>query len=287
MSCMPTQMPRNGRPLLAHRLVQRLDHAGHRIEAVAAIGEGADARQHHAVGAAHRVGIAGDHDRLVEPALARGALERLGGRVQIAGAVIDDRDASSRRSRLREQAEHALAAAAGAAPVTSAKAPACRVDWQPAAAVAAATPRRPTQRLEEAALGARPDRRRHHQADGRSSRGAKRPAAQRCRPRSPTRRAIRNADRHASRRRTRRPRAERRPARCRDQHDSSSSTSHSRCQQHPQRTEQERPEIEAVAHEDEAIGGLASRSSAAAVRARYRCHIDSADAAVHAYRRLP
>ena len=33
-----------------HRLVQRLFHAGHRGEAAPAIGEGADARQHDAVG---------------------------------------------------------------------------------------------------------------------------------------------------------------------------------------------------------------------------------------------
>ena len=51
------------------------------------------------------VGIAGDHDRLVVPALARGALERLGGRVQIAGAVVDDGDAHRCGSRLREQAD--------------------------------------------------------------------------------------------------------------------------------------------------------------------------------------
>ena len=50
--------------LAAHRLLQRLDHARHRVEPAPAVGEGADARQHDAVGAAHRVGIAGDHDRL-------------------------------------------------------------------------------------------------------------------------------------------------------------------------------------------------------------------------------
>ncbi len=93
ISCMPTQMPRNGRPLPRTRFLERLDHARHRIEPAPAIGEGADAGQHHAVGAAHRVGIAGHHDRLGVPALARRALERLGRRMQIAGAVIDDGDA--------------------------------------------------------------------------------------------------------------------------------------------------------------------------------------------------
>src|SRR5262249_8780472 len=70
--------------------------AGDRVEAAPAVGKGADARQHHSVGAAHLLGIIGDHDRLVAPGLARSALERLGGRVQVAGAVIDDGDAHAR-----------------------------------------------------------------------------------------------------------------------------------------------------------------------------------------------
>ena len=41
--------------------------------------------------------IAGDHNRLIVPALARGALERLGRRMQIAGAVVDDGDAHRSR----------------------------------------------------------------------------------------------------------------------------------------------------------------------------------------------
>jgi hypothetical protein len=41
ISCMPTQMPRNGRPRW-RTLVERLDHAVDRVEAMAAIGEGAD-----------------------------------------------------------------------------------------------------------------------------------------------------------------------------------------------------------------------------------------------------
>ena len=57
MSCMPTQMPKNGRPVLAHAPLQRLHHAGHRIEAAAAIGEGADARQHDPVGLRDEIGI--------------------------------------------------------------------------------------------------------------------------------------------------------------------------------------------------------------------------------------
>ena len=61
---MPTQMPRNGLPRRDHLLLQRLDHAGDRVETAPAIGEGADARQHDAVGAAHRFGIGGDDDRV-------------------------------------------------------------------------------------------------------------------------------------------------------------------------------------------------------------------------------
>ncbi len=37
--------------LLAHIVVQRLDHAGQRVEPAPAIGKGADARQHDPVGA--------------------------------------------------------------------------------------------------------------------------------------------------------------------------------------------------------------------------------------------
>ena len=43
-------------------LFQHLDHAGDRIEAGAAIGEGADAGQHDAVGAADDLDVVGDDD---------------------------------------------------------------------------------------------------------------------------------------------------------------------------------------------------------------------------------
>ena len=103
---MPTQMPKNGRPFLRTRLLERVDHAGDRIEPAPAIGEGADARQHDAVGAAQlSSGSLVTSDRLVVAALARGALERLRRRVQIARAVIDDGDAHAPRSRLREQTD--------------------------------------------------------------------------------------------------------------------------------------------------------------------------------------
>ena len=73
ISCMPTQMPKNGRPLRRTVSLERFDHAGDGIEAAAAIGERADAGQHHAIGARDRVGIAGDHDRLAPCRLSRAA----------------------------------------------------------------------------------------------------------------------------------------------------------------------------------------------------------------------
>ena len=77
-----------------HLLVQRLHHARHRVETAAAIGEGADARQHDAVGRRHDFRVRGDDDRVAR--LARRALERLGGGVKVSRAVIDDGDAHSR-----------------------------------------------------------------------------------------------------------------------------------------------------------------------------------------------
>ena len=96
--------------LAAHGFLERRDHARHRVEAAAAIGERADARQHHALGAAHRRPDRASPRSAERAALARGALERLRGGVQIAGAVIDDGDAHAsdyRRTRLRlgEQAD--------------------------------------------------------------------------------------------------------------------------------------------------------------------------------------
>ena len=79
--------------LFAHRFGHRLDHAVERIQSAAAIGEGADPGQHDAIGAEHGFGIAGHHDFSGTCHAARRALERLGGGVQIAGAVIDDGNA--------------------------------------------------------------------------------------------------------------------------------------------------------------------------------------------------
>jgi hypothetical protein len=86
---MPTQIPKNGRAL-SHDLGQRLHHAVKAIEALLAIGKRADARQHDAVGAKHAIRIARHQNILALLHAARGALERLCGRMQIAGSVVDD-----------------------------------------------------------------------------------------------------------------------------------------------------------------------------------------------------
>ena len=93
ISCMPTQMPRNGRALAIATSSTASPMPGHRIEAGAAIGIGADAGQHDAVGGAHAFGVGGQLDLGRDAGLARGALEGLGRRAQIAGAVVDDGDA--------------------------------------------------------------------------------------------------------------------------------------------------------------------------------------------------
>src|SRR5580704_15295145 len=92
---------------LAHRLVQRPDHAVHRVEAAPAIGEGADTRQHDTVRLRHHRRIVGHHDGLTEAGLVRGAFECFCGRVQVTGAVVDDRHA------------HRRAPGSGNSPITS------------------------------------------------------------------------------------------------------------------------------------------------------------------------
>src|SRR5262245_13980742 len=82
-----------GTAALAHALVERLHHAVEGIEPPPAIGEGADTRQHHAIGASDLLGVARHHDRLSQSFLARGALECFRRGMQIAGPVVDNRDA--------------------------------------------------------------------------------------------------------------------------------------------------------------------------------------------------
>ena len=94
------------RPRLGDRhLLDRLPHAGDGMQARRAVGIGADAGQHDAVGGAHALRIGGQVDLGGDAGLARGALEGLGGRAQIARAVVDDGDAHSAASGIVEQAE--------------------------------------------------------------------------------------------------------------------------------------------------------------------------------------
>ena len=69
-SCMPTQMPRNGAPRCVPLRVIASITPGTRLEAAHAGREGADARQHHAVGAGDRLGIGGDARSRSAPAAA-------------------------------------------------------------------------------------------------------------------------------------------------------------------------------------------------------------------------
>ena len=133
--------------LFAHRFVQRLDHAGDRIEPAPAIREGTDAGQHDAVGGAHLLGIVGHEDGLIVAGLARRALEGFRRRVQIARAVVDDRD------------RHGRASGCGNRPTISVEAAVrtARVGRQDGAE---RLPRAPPSRRRNAAR--RPPDRRHH-----------------------------------------------------------------------------------------------------------------------------
>ena len=81
-----------GLAVLLHGLLESIDHAGDVFQAPLAIGKGADAGKHDAVGVGHILRTCRDLDGKLRALLARGPLERLGGRVEIAGAVVDDGD---------------------------------------------------------------------------------------------------------------------------------------------------------------------------------------------------
>src|SRR4051812_14860627 len=85
-----------GPTFFAHGLVQRIHHAGHGVEPAAAICEGTDTGQHDAIGRAHRIRIVGHQNRLIVTGLARRAFEGFRRRVQIARAVVDDRNRHDR-----------------------------------------------------------------------------------------------------------------------------------------------------------------------------------------------
>jgi hypothetical protein len=73
------------RPALsAHTRVKRINHTGNRIQAVAAIREGADAGKHDPVRAYHHIGVAGHHDRLIVPGFPRRTFEGFRSGMQIA-----------------------------------------------------------------------------------------------------------------------------------------------------------------------------------------------------------
>ena len=79
------------RAALDHLFPQRFDHAGHRGQALHAIGKGAHARQHDALGRAHLVRVGGGDDLVaVRFGSARQGPRRRG---EIAGAIIDQRHA--------------------------------------------------------------------------------------------------------------------------------------------------------------------------------------------------
>ena len=116
MSCMPTQMPRNGRPLARARWSPpaprpcRGTASSPRRQSAKAPTPGSTTRS----ARAHLIRIARHHDRLIVSALlARRALERLRRRMQIARTIIDNRDAHV-RTRIM-----AALAARGNSPMTS------------------------------------------------------------------------------------------------------------------------------------------------------------------------
>ena len=90
ISCMPTQMPRNGRACFSATSSSASTMPGNAVEPALAIRERADARQHDAVRLAHRVGIGGhDHARANRSG---GFSQCLLGGAEISGPVIDDRN---------------------------------------------------------------------------------------------------------------------------------------------------------------------------------------------------
>ena len=82
--------------------LDRLDEAGDRREAGAAVGEGADAGEDDAVGPEHDVGVGGDDDGGAVAGLGGHALEALLGRVQVAAGIVDDRGGHPERVPLVE-----------------------------------------------------------------------------------------------------------------------------------------------------------------------------------------
>src|SRR5690606_17159422 len=72
-------------------LFKRLHHTGNGVEPAPAVSKGADAGQHDAVDPRQHLGIVGDNDVLTQTGIQCRALKGLRGRMQISGAVIDNR----------------------------------------------------------------------------------------------------------------------------------------------------------------------------------------------------
>ena len=92
MSCMPTQMPRKGRPRVRTQSSSASTIPSTAGQAAPAIRKGAPTRQHNAVGTSDPIGIAGHGDLGRKAGLASGALEGFGRRMQIAGSVVNNGD---------------------------------------------------------------------------------------------------------------------------------------------------------------------------------------------------
>ena len=198
------------------------------------------------------VRIAGDHDRLVVPALARGALEGFRRRVQIAGAVIDDGDA------------HRWPPGSGNRPMTS------DGDGGPrrTGVLNSVGSRRRGRRIGARASPTRAKKRRSahfrvvadHEAERLPAAARQRPAPQRRGLEADQQRDQQAGDRSAPAP-TRRANAARTPSA-----PLTTTIAEQRqpqpVQQQPQRRQQKGPEMESVAHEHEALGrSLAFRPS--------------------------
>src|SRR5271157_892926 len=76
----------------SHRAVQSVDHARDSVQTAPAIGESADARKNDMIGVENVVWTRGHQHVWIQARLARCAFKRLLRRMQISGAVVNDRD---------------------------------------------------------------------------------------------------------------------------------------------------------------------------------------------------
>ncbi len=195
------------------------------------------------VGLANFVGIARHDDRLIVPAFARSAFERLRRRMQIARPVVDDRNAHGRAAIM------AAIVAQGTDPMTSGAGSGIRMDWRRRGSGRRRRRRVRRPRLEETTLGSFLVRRDHQPNIGPAA--AQAPAPQRAGFASDQNR---NQDSDGE---LHRARYAKRPERDLDRRRAGEIDHQHQPQpmpQHPQRAEQERPDVKSVAHECEALG---------------------------------